>query len=498
MLEVPLNLITVVLAPILISLGGLYGVHVIGRYEIEREATADPGEAALATLRYSRLPVMMAGATTCVGFGALLLADIPGTGELGLFALFGIACLTLITLAGIPSVLAQLPHTRGHLAENGRGQRFGRRLDAGLDRLADFCCRHATGVLAAWAVITAIALAAIPHIVIDTDYLTFFDKASPVRRDFAAVREELIGPVPIYVELLGEEEGAFREPANLRFLERLQAEVDAVPGVSASISVADILRQLNRAMERDDPAEERIPDHRGEVSDLVFMVPKDQMRRFANSNHSAVNLLVRTGELGSRAVRGLVARLEAAIERVGLPAHLQVAITGNAVVLNRSADALAGNQATSIAFAAVTIFAGVAWVFRSLRVGAIAMVPNLVPVIVFFGLLGLGVAPLSLPTSLIGSVALGVAIDDTVHFLVGYRRLRADGRSPEEAVRLTARRVGRPIVITSVMLVAGFLTITISGFATIREFGMLTALTMGVCLSTDLVLLPSLLARSRA
>jgi predicted RND superfamily exporter protein len=497
-LAVPLNLITIVLGPILISLGGLYGVHVMGRYEVECEATSDPAAVALATLRYTRLPVVMAGATTCVGFGALLLAEIPGTGELGLFALFGIACLTLITLAGIPAALARLPRGHGQLGRGGLARRFGRQLDTALSGVADFCCLHSTGVLVAWAVIFVIAVAAIPRIVIDTDYLTFFDEASLVRRDFAAVREELIGPVPIYVQLLGDEEGVFREPANLRLLERLQAEVDAVPGVSASISVADILRQLNRAMERDDPAKEVIPDEREAVSDLVFLVPKAQMRRFANSNHSAANLLVRTGELGSRAIRGLVSRLEEATLRVGFPSHIRPVITGNAVVLNRSADALASSQASSVGFAAVTIFAGIAWVFGSLRVGAIAMIPNLVPVIVFFGVLGFGIAPLSLPTSLIGSVTLGVAIDDTVHFLVGYRRQRADGASPEDAVRRTARRVGRPIVITSVMLVAGFLTITLSGFATIREFGILTALTMGICLSTDLVLLPALLVRTRA
>ena len=122
------------------------------------------------------------------------------------------------------------------------------------------------------------------------------------------------------------------------------------------------------------------------------------------------------------------------------------------------------------------------------------MVKGCVPVLV----LGVGVAPLSLPTSLIGSIALGIAIDDTMHFLVAYLARRTKGATPENAARACIKQVGRPIFMTSVMLVIGFLVILASGFATLREFGVLTAVTMAVCLTTDLILLPALLVRTRA
>ena len=126
------------------------------------------------------------------------------------------------------------------------------------------------------------------------------------------------------------------------------------------------------------------------------------------------------------------------------------------------------------------------------------MVPNLIPVLVYFGVLGLGAAPLSLPTSLIGCMALGIAIDDTVHYVVRYRAERRAGAEPAAAARLTTRFVGRPIVITSIMLSLGFLVVMASEFATLREFGLLTALTMGICLCADLVLFPALLQRTRS
>ncbi len=146
-----------------------------------------------------------------------------------------------------------------------------------------------------------------------------------------------------------------------------------------------------------------------------------------------------------------------------LPPGYFAQVTGNAVLLNRSADGIAGNQATQVGFAASAIFVLICGVFRSLRVGAIAMVPNIAPVLIFFGVLGSGIAKLSLPTSLIGSIALGIAIDDTMHFLAAYRAGRARGSDARTAVRESIRKVGRPIVLTSIMLVVGFSMILVSG-----------------------------------
>jgi predicted RND superfamily exporter protein len=338
-------------------------------------------------------------------------------------------------------------------------------------------------VLGGWTAVTLAGLACIPRIVVDTDYLSFFDPRSAVRRDFADVSRLLVGAMPIYVTLDGGAEGAFRAPENLRALERLQRRVEAVPGVSATISAVDFVRALNRTVERDDPAAEVVPATRSGVADVLFLLPKARLRRFANANHSAVNLLVRTGVSGSDAVRDLEAALRRALADAALPPELRPAITGNTIVFNRGSDAIASNQLASFLLTAAAIGVLVCAAFRSLRFGVVAMAPNLVPVVLFFGLLGAGLAPLSLPTSLIASVALGIAIDDTAHFLTAYRRVRAGGAAPEAAVRRCLAELGKPVAITSLMLTAGYLVLCFSGFATLREFGYLSALTMAICLS---------------
>jgi predicted RND superfamily exporter protein len=133
-------------------------------------------------------------------------------------------------------------------------------------------------VLGVWGALLALALVAIPRIEIDTDYLTFFDEEAQVRRDFQRVNDLLAGAVPLFVVIDGNGPGYLRDPAVLREIEALQQRIDVLPGVGRTLSLLDTLRVLNRAVGRDDPAQERIPDTRAGVTELLFMFPKWQDR----------------------------------------------------------------------------------------------------------------------------------------------------------------------------------------------------------------------------
>lgn len=499
-----LNIITLVLGPMLICVGSVYGIHIMSRYEAIALETRDREEAARRTLEYTRLPVSMAGITTCIGFGALTLSDVTATNDLGALSVFGVASVTLLSLTAVPALLALI---RVEESEAGGPLYAGRTrvsaavgdsIDRALGGLGALGGRFPTPVLAVWALLTVLALVLIPKIVIDTDYLTVFHPDTRVRRDFAQVNRLLAGAIPIYVVFHGDEEGVFRKPSVLRWIERIQTDLQGVPGVSQVLSAVDLVRLSNRALEEGRREAERVPDTREAVAEAVFMIPKEKLRRFATSNHSSANLIVRTGSLGSAAVRDLERRLREVVARHPAPDGLRPDVTGNAILINRSADGIAGNQISQVGSAALTILVVVWITFRSLRIALLSMIPNIVPVVLFFGALGAGAATLSVATSLIGSIALGIAIDDTVHFLVSYNRERWTGKQPEEAALICVRGVGRPIALTSIMLVVGFMTLWVSGFATLREFGYLTAMTMAICLSTDLGLLPSLLIRLRA
>jgi predicted RND superfamily exporter protein len=500
LLEQPLTILTVILAPNLIAIGSVYGVHVVIRYEEEALASADPPAAALSCLRHVTTPVLISGLTTSIGFGALLVTDVPAVFELGAFSVLGVACVTLLCLTAVPAALALLPLPA-------RAQRPGsiRRISARIQRafgtvlrfLNRSSARFSLSVIAVWVVLSLIAALLVPRLRIDTDYLSFFDEDSRVRRDFEAVNRLLSGAVPIYLVIGGDEPGAMREPAALQTVDRLQQRVETLPGVTHAASIVGVVKALNRAVEAGDPAQERIPETRGGIAELLQLVPKGEAARLLTTDHARANLVVRTGTVGSEAVRSLSASLEQAVAEVGLPGPLTGTVTGNAILLSRSADGIASGQMQAVCLAAGSIFLLILAGLRSLPLAVIAMIPNVVPVLLFFGMLGAGLAPLSLPTSLIGSVALGIAIDDTVHYIVRYRAERNAGRDSEEASRRASQSVGTAIVTTCLMLMAGYGIIALSGFATLREFGLLSAGTMLLCLVTDLILLPALLMRWR-
>jgi hypothetical protein len=496
----PLTVLTVLLAPTMLAIGSVYGVHVVGRYEDEAGADA-PAEATGRVLRQMILPVLIAGLTTAVGFAALLITDVPAVFEIGAFSVFGVASVTLLSLSGIPAALVLLPplhRQRGRVATARRrlADGTGAVLERLLVAMARAACGRPLAVIGAWSLAVLAALVAIPRISVDTDYLSFFDEDSSVRVEFETINSLLAGVVPLYVVFQGSVPGLLREPGVLRDLEQIQRRIDTIPGVSRTLSCLDTMRVLNRVLAGDDPAEERIPDTRPAVTELFFLLPKGDVQRFVTVDHSSANLVVRTGAVGSAALRELTSAIEQTL-RGSVPAGLSASVTGNPILLARAADGVAEGQPRIVGLATLTIFLLLAVGLRSVRVGLVAMVPNVVPVIVFFGVLGAGVAPLSLPTSLIGSTALGIAIDATAHYLVRYRGERLLGRSPEEAVFACNRQVGRPIAIASAVLILGFLSVTFSEFATLREFGVLTALTMAICFAADLLLLPAMLVKLR-
>jgi predicted RND superfamily exporter protein len=416
--------------------------------------------------------------------------------------MLGIGSLTVITLTGVPAALLtmSIPALSRSTTTTFRA-RVGHAVGSGLDQiliaLAGLVHRRSGSIIIACGAIALLGMTFWPRIVVDTDYLSYFDESDRVRLDFDSINESLAGAVPLYLVLDGSGPGTFRDPELLRAMERLQARIDALPGVSRTLSFIDSLRMLNRAFEGDDAAAERIPESRGGVTELLFMLPKSEMSRFVTVNHSRSNIVIRTGEVGSAAISQLATEIEAVVAETPLPAGVTARLTGNALLLARSADGIARSQPKSVALAAMAIFLLIAVGLRSPRLGAVAMVPNLLPVLSFYGLLGMGAAPLSLPTSLIGCIALGIAIDDTVHFLVRYRAERLMGEDSVTAAMRCGRHIGRPIAITSIMLVLGFGVVAASEFATVQEFGILTAVTMAICLIADLILLPALLTRLR-
>jgi hypothetical protein len=208
------------------------------------------------------------------------------------------------------------------------------------------------------------------------------------------------------------------------------------------------------------------------------------------------NVLVRTDLSGSKRIEETLASIRRYIA-AHFPADLQVHPTGNLVLLTGTTSDIVAGQVKSLSLALAIIFVVMALMFLSVKVGFLAILPNVLPIIIFFGVMGwLGIL-LNLGTSLIAAIALGIAVDSTIHYMA---RLNLELRGQTDqaaAMTRTLQAVGAPIIYTTVALFFGFLTFAFSSFVPIQNFGILTAVTLLAALGTNLLLLPALLATTK-
>jgi len=506
----PITLGTLVLPSLLIVVGSSYATHVVARYYLERETPTVPGEPVLGALQQAALPVFVSAFTTATGFSALLLNSIPAVRALGLYAVIGIAFLLLLAMTLVPALLAVWPERRDGASGAAGGGESGR-LGGALAALAALDVRHRRLVFAGAAVLVVVSLAALPRIRADTNFLAYFPPDSPVRAEHAAISERVAGALPFYVVVGNGAPGSMITLEALRRLRDLETFIDAIPGVTRSVALTDYLDLLDRGLRASgdivldeegrpvEPASVKSfwedPRRLDEVLVLVKQNPA-AFRSVVTADFGQANVLVRTRFETSLEISEAVARIRRwAAEHQ--PPTVPATPTGSIVLLNGTTDDVVWGQVTSVTLALAVIFVVMSLLLLSAKVGFLAMVPNVVPIVLFFGILGWSGIMLNIGTSIIAAIALGISVDNTIHYMVRFNRELQATYDERRSLATALRTVGRPIVYTSAALGAGFLVMRLSDFVPVRDFGVLSAATMLGAMVTNLVLLPALLAQTR-
>lgn len=507
----PITLPTLVLPTLLLVIGGSYSIHVTGTVLDLGGETGEDGMAAL--VANVGLPIAVSALTTAVGFGSLALHPIPAIARLGAFAVVGIVIIALGCLFGLPLAFFALSE---RARPRPRVEPGGRREDAPwIDRLAMAMAQvgvnHRNWVFLVALVLGGGALMGAARINVDTDFLSAFREDSEVSVANRMVSEHLAGANPVSFIVTAPVAGYFRSIVPLRHVKDFQEFIEELDGVDATISIVDYLEELDLGLQAggagdfeinddgelvekpaapsfwDAPAEQ-LP----EVFELVALSP-DTFSGVVDNDFRRLRITVRTSVSGSLGIKKLVRDVSAYASAV-FPLGVVVTPTGNPVVVAEVSDRVLGGQIESLLVAFAVILGVLTVLFLSLRVGVAAMVPNVLPVLLFFGVMGWSGVALNLATSIIAAVALGIAVDDTIHYMAHLARVVKTAPNQREALLLTMDEVGRPVITTSLTLTAGFLVMLLSGFALISQFGWLSAMTMMAAMVANLVLLPALLA----
>jgi hydrophobe/amphiphile efflux-3 (HAE3) family protein len=487
-----LNLVTIVVPPLILVIGFAYAIHVVSAYyeAAHGDGVVEEGGIVAAALRQVLLPTFLTGATTAAGFLSLTTSPLGAIKQFGVFSTIGVLATMLAAVTLAPALLQVLPAPRTHGTKRKRG-----RIDDLLIRLADFDIRNRATIIAAGGIVAGIALLAMTRIEVSTDFITSFPVNSAVRRDFERINQLFAGSGTVNVVLQTDYRDAFKEPVNLRRVRELQEWLVAQPEIGSTTSLVDYLMLINRGFHDGDPAFLSIPESKRLITQLLFFAANDEIESFADSGYRTLNVLTRTNVVDSGDMVALADRIEDHL--ASLPQHIQGRVTGNTVLVARTIDEIAWGQALSLLSAFVIIFVILALLFTSARVGAIALIPNALPVIAYFGILGLSGVYLNTTTGLVACLVLGIAVDDTIHYLSHFnseaRRL-ADER---KGVIGALRHVGRPITYTSIALCLGFLVLVTAQMRSQVEFGVLAAVTLAFAWLVDVTFTPALAARMR-
>ena len=480
----PVSLSTFILPSILLALGCAYAMHVL----MAARGIGGIAELEGAILRVSHA-VAMSGLTTAIGFLAMATVRVSAIRELATFGAIGALGATAASLTFAPALL----RIRSLDAASGGVERL---RGSGFERwLVLFVSERKGAVAAFWVGMTMVFGVGLSKLDIETDIILWFPKGTEVRDSYEAIRERLSGITPMNVVVRSVGGEAVTEPHVVAAVDALTEHLESMPEIGRALSVADLLRQMHAGFSGDSNA--GLPESRALAEQYLLLLSSvEQVRDVVSEDRQSANVLLRVNTNGSRRLLAVGKAVEEWWAENGPPGFV-VDTTGIMYEFGRAEEEIAYGQirGLSLAFAAIGLI--LLAMLRAPGVALKALVPNVLPLVAAYGLMGLAAIPLDSATVCLGCIALGIAVDDTIHIVTGYRGHRDDGESNSDALSNTFRRVLAPVVLTSVAISGGFIVLGVSDFTLVRNFGLVTAGMVIVCLLADLTLLPVLLTGAR-
>ena len=489
----PLSMMTMIVPVFLIAVGTAYCLHIGSEYlEVSQEAESR-AEASFLTFSTISFPTVLAVVTTAIGLGSLLINRIVAIREFAIFSCFGMFSLMVIVLTLFPAALALFPLPKKKA--NGPTE-TPTIIDRFLDWIVHLNLHKQKITLPILAIVVVFCLLGVFRIRVETSPVEFFKKDTPVSRHFHDIYKDLSGSFPVNVVMASEEDDYFEDPDHLGEIASLQEFLETLPGVDKTVSFAEYMKLVNYASNQFDPKYYTLPEEGFEVRMLMnsyrIMLGEDMFSRFMNYELSKANILLFTHISSSRDFLKTRDRILAHVQE-NFSKDLTWDVTGLGMIVSASSDLLTKGQVKSLSLTVVLVFSIMFLLFLSSKVGLVAIVPNLFPIVINFGIMGWLGIELSMVTSLIASIAIGLAVDDTIHYLVRYNREFKKSLDDKLALTETIKHVGRPIVFTTLTIGVGFAILTLSSFKPTAIFGVMMVITMFSALVGDLILLPSLM-----
>jgi predicted RND superfamily exporter protein len=474
---------------IIITIAVADSIHILVSMFKEMRRGQGKREALVESLRINMQPVFLTSLTTVIGFLSLNFSDAPPFRDLGNISALGIAIAWAYSLTLLPALIAVMPFRRRSTSWS---------MGFGMERLAEFVVTRRRVLLWGMATLVVLLGVQIPRIELYNKFVEFFDRSVQFRVDTDFTMEHLTGIYQIDYSLEAGNSGGVSDPAYLAHVDEFADWFRQQPGVLHVSTVTDTMKRLNRNMHGDESEWYRLPESRPLAAQYLLLYEMSlpyglDLNNQINVDKSATRFTVTTGDLSTPELRSLKERGDAWLVS-HTPSSMHGGGTGPAVIFAYQMDTQMVSMLRGTVLAILLICFTLCIALRSVKMGLLSMVPNIVPPVIGFGIWAILYGRAGLPASFVTVVALGIIVDDTVHFTSKYLRARREqGLRSADAVRYAFSTVGSALVITSVILAAGFGVLAFSAFDLNATMGLLTAIMIIAALLADFLLFPPLL-----
>lgn len=482
-LQLPFNLMTVMLPTLLVTVSVSYLIHFLQGFHRMRRRHGDTPVALVSTFRQLLRPGFWTTLTTAIGFLSLTVSPVAPIQHLGLFAAGGIALAWLATITLAPALLSLLwrpgvpKHRKDATAEEGHP-------------VVRWLARPHPLLAIVLGAAMLFGAAGVFRLEADTNYVQFFRPGSTVRNDYAQLEQLGMPGSYLTITVRISEEARLPETSRHRKMRRFEDGLRALPGVIEIESLDGLVAQISQ--EATAAGKHLSPKY------LLAMAGTGRLtaaEEFLSEDRRLLRLRVLTHAMSTREIQDF--RTALGPLAADQPESWDITLTGTTILWANMDGHVVRTQLLTIGITAVMLLVLLPVVFHSLPLGLLGFAVSFVPVLCTLGLMAWVGLPVNIATCILGGVVMGIAVDDTIYYLSGFRDEIRNGTPPALAARRATMTTGRAMIKTSLILTGGFLTMAASDFLPSVYFGLFFAVSILTALLADLIVLPALLRRGR-
>ena len=464
-------------------------VHLLVTMKHEMHLGLNKVHAMVESMRINFWPIFVTSLTTVLGFLSLNFSDAPPFHDLGNIAAIGVAAAFIYSITFLPALIAILP-------AKSRREVTGK---YAMGHFGNFVIRHYRALLIGSTVVVAVLVTLVPRNELNDVFVEYFDTTIEFRQDSDYAAENLTGVYYIDFLLGTNEAGGISDPGYLKNAEKFVQYLRTQPEVIHVFTLTDTFKRLNKNMHGDDPSWYKLPEDRNLAAQYLLLYEMSlpyglDLNNQIDVGKTATKIAVTLKTLSSNEILALEQRTSAWLQE-NMPELVGFG-TGPTVMFAHLGKRNINSMLVGTTVALFMISMVLIIFFRSFRYGIISLLPNLLPAAAAFGIWGLFVGQVGIALSVVTGMTLGIVVDDTVHFMSKYLRARREkGFNAEQAVHYAFNSVGIALLVTSIVLIAGFMIMAQSHFELNAGMGLLTSVVIALALAIDFMLLPPLLIK---